>query len=254
MKTYQGYLIDLDGTCFRGNQLIKGALDFVYRLEEKGIPYLYLTNNSTRSPELVAEKLKSFGFPAHAEQVYSSAIATAEYLKENVGSPTVYVIGEEGLIRAIQMAGLTITDHHPDVVVVGLDRQFSYEKMKIACLAIQKGAKFIGTNRDRSLPTEEGNLPGSGSLAMAIASATGVDPLFIGKPEPIIMRYALKKLGISAQEVLVVGDNLETDILAGKKADMDSMLVFTGVTTPEMLKKSTIQPTYAINDLKEWTI
>lgn len=254
MKTYQGYLIDLDGTCIRGNQLIDGALDFIFRLENKGIPYLYLTNNSTRTPEQVAEKLRGFGFPAHPDQVYSSALATAEYLVEHEKNASVYVIGEEGLIQAIRSVGLKLTDQQPDVVVVGLDRQFSYEKMKIACLAIQQGAKFIGTNKDRSLPTEKGNLPGSGSLSTAIAAATGVTPLYIGKPESIIMRYALNKLKVPADKVLVVGDNLETDILAGIQANMDSLLVFTGITTPQMLRKSKIQPTYAIHNLKEWTI
>jgi len=254
MKTYRGYFIDLDGTCFRGTERIEGALEFIKRLDQAGIPYLYLTNNSSRRPEQVAEKMRDFGFPARAEQVYSSALATAEYLKEKWGNPSVYVIGEEGLMDAIQSVGLTITDQEPDVVVVGLDRAFSYEKMKKACLSIRKGAAFIGTNRDRALPTEEGLLPGSGSLSIAIAAATGVDPMYIGKPEPIIMRYALKKLGVSADEALVVGDNLETDILAGVHAGIDSLLVFTGVTTPEMLKKSDIEPTYAIPHLKEWRI
>jgi 4-nitrophenyl phosphatase len=184
--------------------------------------------------------------------VYTTALATAQYLKEELHSPRVYVIGEEGLTGAIQEAGCEITEEKPDVVVVGLDRQFTYEKMKKACLAIRAGAKFIGTNADRALPTEEGLLPGSGSLSMAIASATGVKPLFIGKPEVIMVRYALKRLGVAPSDVLVVGDNLETDIRAGVNSGMDTLLVYTGVTTPEMAEKADIRATYSVKSLRDW--
>jgi 4-nitrophenyl phosphatase len=252
MKMYRGFFLDLDGTLFRGTEVIPGAIQFVEWLESQGLPWLYLTNNSSRTPEQVAEKLRGFGFPARPEQVYTTALATAAFLREEFGSPRVYVIGEEGLQRAISEAGCEITDERPDVVVVGLDRQFTYEKMKKACLAIRAGARFIGTNADRALPTEEGLLPGSGSLSMAISASTGVQPLFIGKPEPVIMRYALRKLGTSPEETLVVGDNLDTDILAGIRGGMDTLLVLTGVTTPDLAKSSTIRATYTLHTLTEW--
>lgn len=254
MKRYRGYLIDLDGTLFRGTELIPGALSFIEKLVDADIPFLYLTNNSSRTPERVAEKLRGFGFPASPDQVYTSALATAQYLKEEMRSPSVFVIGEEGLKRAIREAGICITEDHPEAVVVGIDRQFTYEKMKKACLAIRNGAKFIGTNADRALPTEEGLLPGSGSLSMGIAAAAGVEPLFIGKPEPIIMRYALNKLGTAPEETLVVGDNLDTDILAGIRGGMDTLLVFSGITTQEMAEKSRIRATYYLDSLRDWSI
>lgn len=254
MKTYQGYFIDLDGTLYRGSELIPGALSFIDQLETKKIPYLYLTNNSSRTPEFVAGRLREFGFPATPDQVYTSALATAQYLKEELNTPSVYVIGESGLKQAITEAGCHITDQQPEAVVVGIDRDFTYEKMKTASLAIRAGAKFIGTNADRALPTEEGLLPGSGSLSMGIAAATGVQPLFIGKPEAIIMRYALKKLGTAPSETIVVGDNLDTDIRAGVNGGMDTLLVYTGLTTPEMAEQSTVKATYYLDSLREWTI
>ena len=252
MKEYKGYLIDLDGTLYRGDQVIPGALDFVRWLSRKQIPYLFLTNNSTRSPEWVAEKLRRFGFPAEAEQVYTSSLACARYLEEKGEVESVYIVGEEGLHEAITGAGFVLADHRPDAVVVGLDREFTYEKMKTAFLGIQAGAELIGTNADRALPSEEGFWPGSGSLAMGIAAAAGVSPRFIGKPEPVMMNYALEKLGCEKEEVLVVGDNLQTDILAGVRGGMDTLLVYTGITTPEMAKRSEIQATYAVDCLTCW--
>jgi 4-nitrophenyl phosphatase len=254
MKSYDGYLIDLDGTLFQGKEMIPGALSFVEQLIRKKIPYLYLTNNSSRTPVQVAAVLRKFGFPAHPAQVYTSALATAEYIQEKWGNPSVYVIGEEGIQQALHEIGCRFTEESPEVVVVGIDRQFTYEKMKKACLAIRAGASFIGTNADRALPTEEGLLPGGGSLVLGIAAATGVDPLFIGKPEPIIMQYAQQTLGVAAADTLVVGDNLETDILAGLRGGMDTLLVYTGCTTREIAKQATIRATYEVDDLSGWTV
>ncbi|MBA4493714.1 TIGR01457 family HAD-type hydrolase [Paenactinomyces guangxiensis] len=254
MKSYRGYLIDLDGTLFRGTEVIPEALSFMDQLSKANIPYLYLTNNSSRPPEKVAEKLRDFGFPAAPDQVYTSAQATAQYLQDEMNSPSVFVIGEEGLVRAVAGAGCEITEDRPQAVVVGIDRQFTYEKMKKASLAIRAGAAFIGTNADRALPTEEGLLPGSGSLSAGIAAATGIEPLFIGKPQPIILRYALQKLRTTPEETLIVGDNLETDIRAGVNGGIDTLLVFTGITTPEMAEQSSIRATYEVNRLSEWNI
>lgn len=254
MKSYGGYLIDLDGTLFRGNEVIPGALSFMERLVQKKIPYLYLTNNSSRTPEQVAELLTDFGFPAKPEEIYTSALATAQYVKEELHASSVYVIGEEGLRKALTDVGCRLTEEQPEVVVVGIDYQFTYEKMKKACLAIRSGATFIGTNADRALPTEKGLLPGSGSLSMGIAFSTGIEPLFIGKPEPIIMKYAQRLLGVASSETLVVGDNLGTDILSGIHSHMDTLLVYTGYTTREMAEQSPIRATYYIDNLSDWTI
>ncbi|OYD07229.1 TIGR01457 family HAD-type hydrolase [Paludifilum halophilum] len=252
MTRYRGYLIDLDGTLYRGREVIPSGLEFVRRLEELGIPYLFFTNNSSRRPDQVAEKLRTFGYAAEGSQVVTSAVATAQHLKRDPEVSSVYAIGENGLITALHEAGLDWREDRPDAVIVGIDRGFHYEKMKTACLAIRAGARFFGTNGDLVLPTEEGLTPGNGSLCTGIASATGVDPVFIGKPEPPILEFALQRLGTSRSETLIVGDNLSTDILAGVKGGVDSLLVFSGVTTPEESRRSSIQATHTVDDLKDW--
>jgi HAD-superfamily subfamily IIA hydrolase, TIGR01457 len=249
---YKGYLIDLDGTMYRGTEPIEGAARFVEKLSEKGIPYLFVTNNSTRTPEQVAEKLRSMGIPATGEQVFTTSLATANYVYEYRKDARVYFIGEEGLARALREKGFAFAKEDADVVIVGLDREVTYEKFAIACLAIRNGAKFVSTNADIALPTERGFLPGNGSLTALVATSTRVQPVFIGKPEPIITNQALKVLGTKREETLMVGDFYDTDILAGIRSGMDTLLVHTGVTTKEDLKKYERQPTYTVDNLNEW--
>lgn len=252
MKRYEGYLLDLDGTLYRGEQAIPGARHFVGQLWERGIPYLYLTNNSSRTPAQVAEKLRRMGFPAEEEQVFTAAQAAARLLTGEGEQPRVYAIGEEGLMAALQEAGCRLVQEKADAVVVGIDRQFTYDKLKRASLEIRAGARFVATNGDRVIPTEEGLLPGNGSLCAAVAAASGVNPVITGKPKPLIFQYALELLGTSRKKTLVVGDNLETDIRGGRDAGMDTLLVFTGVTTPEDGHSSEIQATHALEDLRDW--
>lgn len=254
MKEYKGYLIDLDGTMYRGTEKIDAAITFVERLERKGIPYLYVTNNSTKTPEKVAEHLQSFGINASADQVFTTSMATANYLYDKKPDCAVYVIGEEGIITAIQEKGFTITEDKPEAVVIGLDRQINYDKLAVACLAVRGGAMFISTNGDIALPTERGLLPGNGSLTSVISVSTQTDPIFIGKPHSIIVDQALEKLGLSKEETIMVGDNYDTDILAGIHSGLDTLLVHTGVTTKEILAEKNIQPTYVVHSLDEWEI
>ncbi|GAB7388816.1 TIGR01457 family HAD-type hydrolase [Bacillaceae bacterium] len=252
LKRYEAYLLDLDGTMYRGTERIAEAAPFVAWLRQKGIPFLFLTNNSTLPPRKVADKLKSFGIEAHAEEIFTTGLAAAHYLQAQGNGVTVYAIGEEGLHEALRQAGCTMTEEDPEFVVVGLDRKITYEKLATACLAIRKGAKFLSTNGDIVLPTERGLLPGNGSLTKAIETATGVTPLFLGKPERLFVELALQKLQTSADRVLLVGDNLHTDILAGANSGVDTLLVFTGVTTKEELAHSPIRPTYACDTLLDW--
>ncbi|MFD1396173.1 TIGR01457 family HAD-type hydrolase [Kroppenstedtia eburnea] len=249
---YRGYLIDLDGTLFRGDRVISGGLAFVKELERRGLPYLYLTNNSSRLPEQTAQKLRNLGYPAKAEQVVSSAQATAAHLKKELGTPAVMVFGQEGLKHALREAGFPFQEENPEAVVIGIDPEFNYDKMKSAALAIRGGARFYGTNGDRVLPTDEGLVPGNGSLCAAVAAAAGVEPIFIGKPERPILNYGLERLGRPPDETLIVGDNLMTDIQAGINGGMDTLLVFTGVTTAEEYRRSSIRATYTVQDLTEW--
>ncbi|MFB9757106.1 TIGR01457 family HAD-type hydrolase [Ectobacillus funiculus] len=252
MKSYKGYLIDLDGTMYKGEEKIEEASDFVKVLQEKGIPYLFVTNNSSRKPEQVADKLMSLDIPAAPEQVFTTSQATANFIYEQKPTATIYMIGEEGLHAALVEKGFTFDDNNPDFVVMGIDRDITYEKLAKACLAVRNGATFISTNGDIALPTERGMMPGNGSLTSVVAVSTETKPIFIGKPESIITEQALKVIGTTKEETIMVGDNYDTDIMAGIQAGLDTLLVHTGVTTVEKLREYETQPTHVIHSLTEW--
>jgi len=254
MKKYKGYLIDLDGTMYKGTERIESASDFVKNLREHGIPYLFVTNNSSRTPAQVAEKLMGFDIPAEEKLVFTTSQATANYIYEQKNDASVYVIGEEGIRTAIEEKGLQFAGEDADFVVVGIDRSISYEKLAVACLAVRNGATFISTNGDIAIPTERGLLPGNGSLTSVITVSTQTKPIFIGKPESIIMEQALKVLGTANEETLMVGDNYDTDISAGMNAGIDTLLVHTGVTTKELLAGYDRMPTYSIDTLDKWEL
>lgn len=254
MKNYQGYLIDLDGTMYRGTEKIEAAAEFIQRLNKKEIPYLFVTNNSSRTPEQVAKKLNDFEIPTTPNQVFTTSMATAQYIYDLKPQSSIYVIGEEGIKDALKKKGFILKDERPDFVVVGIDREINYEKLALACLAVRNGATFISTNADIALPTERGFLPGNGSITSVITVSTQTDPVFIGKPEPIIMEQALAFLGTKKEETIMVGDFYDTDIMAGIRSGMDTLLVHTGVTTKEQLKEKEIQPTYSLESLSEWSI
>ena len=254
MKKYKGYLIDLDGTMYKGTERIESASDFVKNLREHGIPYLFVTNNSSRTPAQVAEKLIGFDIPAEERLVFTTSQATANYIYEQKNDASVYVIGEEGIRTAIKEKGLHFTDVDADFVVVGIDRSISYEKLTNACLAVRNGATFISTNGDIAIPTERGLVPGNGAMTSVITVSTQTKPIFIGKPESIIMEQALKVLGTAKEETLMVGDNYDTDISAGMNAGIDTLLVHTGVTTKELLAGYDRMPTYSIDTLDEWEL
>lgn len=253
MKEYKGYLIDLDGTMYLGEEPIEAAGEFVDALYSKGIPYLFVTNNSSKTGKDVAGKLNRMGIKANPEQVVTTSLATANYIKHQHDKAEVYVIGETGIRHALEEKGLTVVDkEEADYVVVGLDREVNYEKFAKACLAVRNGAKFISTNGDIAIPTERGLLPGNGSITSVVTISTGVSPLFIGKPEKIIMEEALQIIGLSKEETIMVGDNYHTDIKAGINAGMDTLMVFTGVTPFESYQDLELKPTYYVHNLKEW--
>jgi len=253
MKKYAAYLIDLDGTMYRGSEKIEEAVDFANELVEKNIPHLYVTNNSTKTPQEVAEHLQSFGIQATKDHVLTTAMATAQYIYERQPNASVYAIGESGLKKALTDKGLTLTEENPDIVIVGLDREVTYEKLTIACLAVRQGALFISTNGDIALPTERGMQPGNGSITSVVTVSTQTEPIFIGKPETVMMEQALELLQVTKEQALMIGDNYDTDILAGIRSDVDTLFVHTGVTTVEDLKTKKIQPTYSLPTLADWT-
>jgi len=251
-KEYKGYLIDLDGTMYIGNEPIKEAGGFIKRLRETELPFLFVTNNSTNHPAVVAKKLESLNVEAYEEEIYTSSLATTDFLKTLEGN-SVFVIGEEGLKGSIEEAGFENNSKNPDHVVVGLDRNATYDDFEKATLAIRNGANFIATNKDTNLPTEKGLIPGTGALVALIEKATRKTPIFVGKPKSIIMNESIKHIGLNKEDVLMVGDNYETDILAGINNDIDTLLVLTGFTSESELTTFDKQPTFVIDNLDHWS-
>lgn len=251
---YKGYLIDLDGTIYRGSEPIPAGRRFVERLQARQIPFLFLTNNTTKTPQTVADRLANeFSIYVSPETVYTATLATIDYMNDADKGKKVFVIGEPGLIDPILAASYEWDTENPDYVVVGLDTEVTYEKFVTATLAIQKGATFIGTNPDKNIPTERGLLPGAGSVIALIEASTQRSAIYIGKPEAIIMEKGLEILGLAKSEVLMVGDNYTTDILAGINNGIDSLLVLSGFTQKEEVPDLPVQPTYLVDSLDEWS-
>lgn len=253
--TYKGYLIDLDGTIYKGRERIPAGERFIQRLQEQEIPYLLVTNNTTRTPQMVQDMLaQQFNIQTPLETIYTATMATVDYMKDMNRGQTAYVIGETGLKSAISEAGYIEDKENPAYVVVGLDSQVTYDMLATATLAISKGALFIGTNPDLNIPTERGLMPGAGSFVALLEAATRVKPVFIGKPNAIIMNKALDILQVKRSEAIMVGDNYLTDIMAGIQNDIASLLVTTGFTKAEEVPNLPIQPDYVVASLDEWDI
>lgn len=251
---YKGYLIDLDGTIYRGKEPIPAGRRFVERLQQRKIPFLFLTNNTTKSPETVAYRLEhEFDIFVSPETVYTATLATIDFMKADARGKKVFIIGEPGLIEPVLAAGFTWEEEQPDYVIVGLDNDVTYEKFAKATLAIQKGATFIGTNPDKNIPTERGLLPGAGAVIALVEAATQTKPIFIGKPEAIIMDKAVALLRLQKSDVLMVGDNYMTDISAGINNEIDTLLVLSGFTPKSAVPTLPVAPTYVLDSLDEWT-
>jgi len=253
-KEYAGYLIDLDGTMYNGTAKIDEAAAFVERLRQAEKPFLFLTNNSTAHAEDVAKKLGDISdVKAYPKEIFTSTMATITHLK-NEQAERLFVIGEGGLLEGLTSAGFKMTDKEVDAVVVGLDREVTYREFETATLLIHAGAKFIATNPDTNMPTEKGLVPGNGALVAFLEASTGVQATVVGKPEAIIMEAALKKIGLEKEEVLMVGDNYTTDIQAGIRNDIDTLLVLTGFTTKEDVPTLPTPATHVIDTLDDWEI
>ena len=247
---YGCLLFDLDGVLYRGEEAVPGAREALKAVREARTPVAFLTNNSSRTPEQVAAKLEGLGFAAAPSEVVTSAIATADILASR-GGGTAFVIGGEGIVRALTHAGLHLLDgdpDHVDLVVVGIDEGLSYASLRRACLLVQRGARLVATNVDRTFPAEGGEVwPGAGALVAAITTATGIHAEVVGKPSAPLFEAALGRAGGGAP--LVVGDRLDTDIAGAEALGWDSMLVLTGVSTERDLDGSPVRPTYVAEDL-----
>jgi len=243
----RGIILDLDGTVYLGDEEVPGAAAFVQQMRDEGIRCLFVTNRSNRPAGTVCEQLTAYGIDCSPEEILTSAHATAGHLPPG----SAYVIGEAGLIASLEAAGFTLTSRSPDYVIVGYDRSFDYGKLKIACRAIEGGARFIATNPDRAIKLEDGISPGTGAILAAITCVTDKPPQVIGKPGPIIFTMAVRQLGLEAHEVIAVGDSIETDVCAGINAGLRTVLLMTGVSTEATVKASRIQPTWLANNYDE---
>lgn len=253
--TWKAYLIDLDGTLYHGSRMIPQADRLIHEMKLLGIPYLFVTNNSSRTPGEVAAHLQNMGIPAQEDEVCTSAVAAAEYIAEQEPGCKVAMIGEAGLYEALRSAGLSIVEEQPDVVVQGIDRSFTYETLTRASRWILGGARYVLTNPDLLLPSQDGLLPGAGTISAAIRAASGLEPIVIGKPSGILMKHAIDRLGLKHEEVAVIGDNMLTDITAGVNAGCGTILTLTGVTTEDNLQSfvasSGVQPDVICRSLDE---
>jgi HAD superfamily hydrolase (TIGR01457 family) len=249
----RGFILDMDGVIYRGNTILPGAALFLAGLRAEHIPFLFLTNNATTPPRLVAQRLLGMGIPASANEVLTSSEATAAALAAEMPGCRVLVVGEAGIQEALTEAGLHLTDDYrqADAVVVGLDRDLTYAKLRDAALAIRRGALFVATNTDRSLPTEIGFIPGAGALVGALQIATDVTPRVIGKPSREIFTFALGRLGTPAAVTAVVGDRSETDIVGGQSAGLRTIAVLTGAGTADEFFALNPPPDWVFHDLKE---
>lgn len=251
MEQIRNFLIDMDGVLISGDTIIPGARDFIQLLNNSQGKYLVLTNNPIYTPKDLAHNLQKMGMDIPAELIFTSAMATAQFLQKQRPNGTAYVIGESGLTSAMHEAGYIITEHDPDYVVLGETKAFSLENLTKAMRLIIDGARFVATNPDPSGPTEMGIVPACGAVAAMIEKATAVEPFFIGKPNPLMVRTALNYLGVHSEETLIVGDRMDTDIIGGVQNGMDSILVLTGVTKSEQIERYSYIPTYVYDSVAE---
>lgn len=235
---FKAVLLDLDGTVYKGNEMIPGAAEAVRKMRELGARVFFLTNASTSSRAKRAEKLRSLGLDAHEADIFTSSYAAAEYVHGNLPGKRVFAICEGGVQDEMGGKGIEIADDESaDVVVVGLDRHINYHKLATAYRAIAKGAAFIATNEDATYPVEDGFLPGAGAMVEAVRKSTGKNPIVMGKPNTYMIGMVMKENGLKRADAIIVGDRLETDIAAGKNAGIKTALVLTGVSTAEDVKK-----------------
>ncbi len=247
----KSYLIDMDGVIVSGNQLIPGADAFIDRLHDKGIRFLILTNNPLFTPADLAHRLQRLGVRVTPDHLYTSALATASFLKAQKPNGTAFVLGESGLTEALHEIGYVLTDHDPDYVVLGETVSYSYERITQAVRLIQAGARFIATNPDPSGPGIGGMVPACGAVAALIETACGVPAYFVGKPNPLMIRTALRYLNEHSENAVMVGDRMDTDIRTGTESGMETVLVLTGITTSQMVARFPYQPTRIVSSVAE---
>ncbi|MEK4627511.1 MAG: TIGR01457 family HAD-type hydrolase [Solibacillus sp.] len=251
MINYKAYCFDLDGTIYRGRAEIESAVKFVHYLQQQNIEPFYLTNNSSKTREMLQQILANIGIQAPLEHIYSSSLATAKYVAKICPEKRVNVVGEDGIRQALFQEGIEITEEQSAVLVMGIDRQMTYEKLVKASTYVQNGAQLIGTNGDIKFPREDGFAPGNGSFVHLVANVAGVSPTFVGKPSPVMLQIIAEDHHFSKEEMIMVGDNYDTDILCGIHFGCDTIHVNTGVTPTHIVKQQKLLPTYCVDNLLE---
>lgn len=251
IKNKNGFIIDMDGVLYHGNMLLPGVKEFVHWLINAGKKFVFLTNSSERTPEELQEKLSRLGVEVSKDVFYTSALATAMFLNSQKSKGSAYIIGEAGLINALYNIGYTMNNIDPDYVVMGESRTYSYERIEHAVNLVLKGAKLIGTNPDLTGPIENGIAPATKSLISPIELATGKNAYFVGKPNPLMMRMALKKIRCNREESVIIGDRMDTDIVAGIESEIDTVLVLSGITSKKTIDDFPYRPKYILNGVED---
>jgi 4-nitrophenyl phosphatase len=252
LRPVRSLIVDMDGVLYRGTEVVPGTPEFLQFLRERGIRFSLATNNATRTPQQFVDKLAGMGVSAEPGEILTSALATASYLAETAPpGARVFVVGQDGLRAALRDKGFALVEEDAEYVVAGMDFTICYEQLAQAGLQIRAGARFIGTNPDKTFPSERGILPGAGSLLAFLEAASGVQPTIIGKPETAMMEQAMALMDARPENTAVLGDRLETDILAGRRAGLLTVLVLSGVTDRDILSGSEYQPDLIYEDVKD---
>lgn len=247
----EAWLLDMDGVLIHEEVALPGAEEFIDRLQEQEQEFLVLTNNSIYTRRDLSARLSDVGLNVPEEQIWTSAVATAEFLSNQVPDASAYVIGEAGLKTALHKVGYTLTDTNPDFVVLGESRTYSFQNITRAVQLIDQGARFVATNPDATGPSPEGPLPATGSVAALLTEATGNEPYFIGKPNPVMIRSGLNRIGAHSASTAMVGDRMDTDVVAGIEAGLTTYLVLTGSTDRDELTRFAYRPEDVVDSIAE---
>ena len=251
IKSKAGFIIDMDGVIYHGNMLLPGVTEFLAWLENSGKKYLFLTNSPERTPKELHEKMARLGINVGEDHFYTSALATASFLANQKPNGSAYIIGDAGLIHAMYSAGYTVNNVNPDYVVVGDTHSYNFEKIELAVNLVIRGAKLIGTNHDVSGPVENGITPSTKALIAPIEIATGKKAYYVGKPNPLMMRIALKRLGVKREDAIVIGDRMDTDVICGLESEIDTLLVLSGISDRKTIDQFPYRPQYILSGVKD---
>lgn len=252
MERYKTICLDLDGTVYKGSHAIPESIAFIRNLQHSGIEPYFITNNSSRTALEQQQKLKVLGVETAERQIMTSAIASAKFCAQHYTGKTVQMIGESGLREALLDEGITLVDADGEIVIMGIDHDITYDKLASACLSVRKGAHFLATNGDLSLPNEIGLVPGNGAFIELVKASTGVTPTILGKPQSYMLEFIQQQSGANKDQMIMIGDNYETDILSGIRFGIDTIHLQGGVTALEEVLTKTDAPTYMFKTLAEW--